>query len=960
MRIDIRTRVVILGVIAALPILLVDLYDAREAQRSAIDNAKTESLLRAHAVARLQSDIINRTRHLLFGFSTGLASAPQSLSFEADCAQRLQQIAKANPLHLNVALGDMNGDLRCAAYPLLKPVNVKNRPYFDRAVSKKGFALSELLISRDTGGPIMAAAHAVSGPDGLVRAVLIASFEVETLSQALAKPELPLNVTASLVTDEGLIIALRPHVVEYVGQTLQDFPPKQARQGPEEGTFELTDLEGIRRVAAYVRVPNVPDSALYVVTSIPHDDVERGSTMNVWRNLVAVSTLLFIVLALGFIGAQMLLVRPIRQLTNAAKRQRAGDLGARTAFPHDAGEIGTLAATLDSLAESNQRVTRAFRALSAGNRTLLREREESSLLQAMCRVAVEDAGYRLAFVNFAQQDERKSVKTVARAGFDDGFVDTLDLTWADTERGRGTVGSTIRGGQAAIVRSIATDARFAPWRDSAIARGFGSIASFPLRVDNAVIGTFTLVAAEEYAFARAELELLEEMAADLAFGIGALRSGARLAAAEAAARRAVTHDALTGLPGRVLLLRALDEAARRAQEGNEALAVIVVNLVNVQDLHDSLGYDASNAVIVEATRRLKFAIAPATELSRISEDDVGLLLPRADPPAVENLARRFQGLLAAPVNVKGVPVSVRFAFGASLYPAHGDTGDTLLRRATIAAREAARRELPFYLYSGASEREDPERLALAAELRVAIDERALGLHFQPKVSLDTGELKGAEALVRWPHPARGMVPPMQFVPIAEQTGLIRPMTAIVIELALRQLAAWRDRPKQIPIAVNLSPRNLHDPGLLDAITDGLQRAGVSASLLEIEITESALAEDPKTARTVLERLRALGCNIYIDDFGTGYSSLSYLVSLPLDAIKIDRSFIRQMTRSREAHAVVASILLMARELGLRTVAEGVETQEDAEMLRGLGCDEAQGYYFGRPVPPEAFAARSAT
>ena len=956
MRIDIRTRVVILGVIAVLPIVLIDAYNAREAQRSAMDSAKNESLLRSHAAARLQSDILNNTRHLLFGFSRGLASQPESFPLDTDCAERLQQIVQANPLHLNVALADMNGDLRCSAYPLLKPVNVKSRPYFVRAVSEKGFALSELLISRDTGGLIMAAAHAVSGPDEVVRAVLIASFEIETLSRALGNPSLPPKVSASLVTDEGVIVARQPHVAEYVGQTLQDFPPKRESQAKEEGAFELVDLEGIRRVAAYVRVPNVPGSGLYVVTDIPHDDVERGSTMNLWRNLVALGILLLVVLALAFIGGQMLFVRPIRQLANAAKRQGAGDLAARTGFPHDAGEIGTLAATLDSLAESNQRVTRALKALSAGNRTMLREREESSLLQAMCNVAVQQAGYRLAFVNYAQQDENKSVKTVARAGFDEGFIDALDLTWADTERGRGTVGQAIRSGHTAIVRSIPNDPRFVPWRNSALAHGFGSVASFPLRVDNAAIGTFTLIAAEEDAFGKAELQLLDEMAADLAFGIGTLRSAARLAAAEAAARRAVTHDALTGLPGRVLFLRAVDEAVRRAHESNEALAVIAVNLVNVQDVHDGLGYEASNIVIVEATARLRFAMTPATDLSRLSEDDVGLLLPRADRQTVEDLARRLQPLLAAPVNVKGVPISVRFAVGASLYPAHGDTGDTLLRRAIIATREAARRELPFYLYSGATEREDPERLALAAELRAAIDERKLGLHFQPKVSLATGELRGAEALVRWPHPVRGMVPPMQFVPIAEQTGLIRPMTAIVIELALRQLAAWKGRDKQVPIAVNLSPRNLHDPGLLDSITVGLSRANVAASLLEIEITESALAEDPKTAREVLVRLRTLGCKIYIDDFGTGYSSLSYLVSLPLDAIKIDRSFIRQMTRSREAHAVVASILLMARELGLRTIAEGVETQEDAEMLRGLGCDEAQGYYFGRPVPPEVFAA----
>ncbi|TAK84133.1 MAG: EAL domain-containing protein [Betaproteobacteria bacterium] len=273
---------------------------------------------------------------------------------------------------------------------------------------------------------------------------------------------------------------------------------------------------------------------------------------------------------------------------------------------------------------------------------------------------------------------------------------------------------------------------------------------------------------------------------------------------------------------------------------------MVVYLPTFQDLHDSLGYAAADAAVLEAASRLKFITAPASYLARLSADEFCLLLPKADPLALQ----------------------IRTGWRS---------------RPTCAPRSTS---------------------------------------------------------ARWPHPTRGMVPPMQFVTIAEQTGLIRPMTTLVIELALRQLAAWRARPRQIPIAINVSPRNLHDPRLLDSLRDGLSRAAVAPALLEVEITESALAEDPEHARRVLEKLRALGCKLYVDDFGTGYSSLSYLVSLPLDAVKIDRSFVRQMSRSRQSRSVVASIVRMAHELGLRTVAEGVETQEDVDLLREIGCQEA--------------------
>jgi diguanylate cyclase len=948
--IGIRTRVIILACVAAVPLVLVAVYNAKETEAHELEDAYRETLVLARALASLQADVIVHTRQLLYGLAAGFDARPEAL-FDAGCEAILRRIAQAGAVYSNITVADGRGDVRCSVEPLSAPVNVGDRAYFRQAAGGV-FALSGPITGRVTGKPILVAAQPVGGARAQASAVLLASLDLEALGAAFQRALPPPDVVVNLLDSGGRVVARHPHVPGYIGRTLEGFHPMlQVGAGNGEGVAKLTGLDGVRRVTAYSPLRHDPGARLYVVVGVPQERIERQASELLRRNLAAIAATLALALAMGFIGAQRLIVGPLRQLTAAARRYRDGEPSARSGIPHSAGEIGALANAFDELAGSNQRLTRALRALSAGNRTLLKEKtDEEALLGAMCRVAVEQAHYRLAFVNFSQHDEARSIRTVARAGHDEGFIDSLNVTWADTERGRATAGTAIRSGRTSVIRSVRSDPRFAPWREAAVARGYGSVASFPLYVEGAVIGTFTLVAAEEDAFDDGELALLEEMAADLAFGIEVLRSNLRRQEAEERARRAVTHDPLTGLPGRIPFLRALEEAMGRARANGDRLGLLVVHLPNTQDLHDSLGHEATNAAVREGAARLRFAMNPASYLARLGADEFALLLPRASAEALADLARRFLALVSTPISIGGIPVTVRMSAGATLYPQHGDDPDLLLRRAAIAARDATRRELPFYLYSGATERENPDRLALAAQLRDAIDRGELSLHFQPKIDLRHGGVRGVEALVRWQHAQKGMIAPMQFVPIAEHTGLIQPMTLSVIDLAIRQVHDWRRRGIELPCAINLSPRNLHDAHLLEKIDGMLRARSVPGTALEFEITESALAEDPGAARAVLEKLRGLGCRLYIDDFGTGYSSLSYLVSLPVDALKIDRSFVRQMGRSAEARAVVSSIVSLAAQLRLETVAEGVETGADADMLRQLGCEAAQGYFFGRPVP----------
>jgi EAL domain-containing protein (putative c-di-GMP-specific phosphodiesterase class I) len=288
-----------------------------------------------------------------------------------------------------------------------------------------------------------------------------------------------------------------------------------------------------------------------------------------------------------------------------------------------------------------------------------------------------------------------------------------------------------------------------------------------------------------------------------------------------------------------------------------------------------------------------------------------------------------------------------------MFPDHGSNAEDLLRLGEMTARHARAQGASYSIYSGKEETETPYRLSLLAELRVAIRDDALALYYQPKVDIKSGRVTAVEALLRWPHPARGMVPPNHFIPLAEHTGLIKNVTRWVLDAAVRAVGQWHAAGLAIPIAINVSPNNLRDPEFIDRLVN-LRTAGVRLELLQLEITETALMQDLDKSREVLIRIRDLGVQIFLDDFGTGFSSLSYIATLPIHALKIDRSFVIHMMREERHRAVVAASVSLAHSLGMKVVAEGVETQEQARTVTEHGCDEIQGYLVSKPLPEDQF------
>jgi diguanylate cyclase (GGDEF)-like protein len=415
------------------------------------------------------------------------------------------------------------------------------------------------------------------------------------------------------------------------------------------------------------------------------------------------------------------------------------------------------------------------------------------------------------------------------------------------------------------------------------------------------------------------------------------------------------HDGLTGLLNRGSFYERVQEALDAARPGRY-VAVMIVDLDHFKEVNDTLGHHSGDLLLKQAGERLELALRSSDVLARLGGDEFAMLLPEVESfEAATQTAARACAALEEPFVLHGLTVHLEASAGIALHPDHGDDVETLMQRADVAMYVAKGSTGSHELYDAQHDRHSPSRLAMLGELRHAIERDEFVLHYQPKASLRTGHVEGVEALVRWNHPQRGMVAPDDFIPLAEQTGVIKPLTAWVIDEALRQSAAWRSAGLDLSVAVNLSVRNLLDANLPESIAELLRRHEVPPAQLELEITEGTIVADQVRALDVLSRLNAMGVALAVDDFGTGYSSLAYLKDLPVRELKIDRKFVNNMTADGDDAFIVRSTIDLGRNLGLQVVAEGVETEAVWDQLALLGCDVAQGYYLSRPVPAAELA-----
>jgi diguanylate cyclase (GGDEF)-like protein len=421
--------------------------------------------------------------------------------------------------------------------------------------------------------------------------------------------------------------------------------------------------------------------------------------------------------------------------------------------------------------------------------------------------------------------------------------------------------------------------------------------------------------------------------------------------AEERVRYYAYYDPLTDLPNLVQLTERLEQAVAANAGGPSSFALLTVNLSRFREVNETLGHDNGDELLRQVSIRLRRHLRRSDMAARIGGDEFALLLDPATAREAQEHGEAIQHSFETAFDIAGFSLELSAHVGIALFPGHDGDARQLLQRAEVALSLARDSGVCCLAYDALRDPSNPQRLLLLGDLRAAVNGRRLTPHFQPKIALRDGAARGVEALVRWQHPHRGPVPPDEFIPLAERAGLIGPLTASVLDAAMEHARAWQLDGWRLPVAVNLSVKNMLGREVVQKVEALLAERRMEPWSLELEITESALMQDPIQALDVLGDLSALGITLYIDDFGTGYSSLAYLKKLPVKAVKIDKSFVIDMATSADSATIVRSTIELAHNLGLKVVAEGVESAAALERLKSYGCDEAQGYFIARPMPP---------
>ena len=433
----------------------------------------------------------------------------------------------------------------------------------------------------------------------------------------------------------------------------------------------------------------------------------------------------------------------------------------------------------------------------------------------------------------------------------------------------------------------------------------------------------------------------------------------QLEQANAQLQHAATHDSLTGLPNRLLLARTLDESIEKSTAGVRRFAVMLIDIDRFKEINDSLGHLAGDELLCTLSARIRSNVCAGDAMARLGGDEFVVVIDDLrDCSQATLVAARVQKTIAQPVTLCGITVHVSASIGIAMFPEDGSDSSTLLQRADAAMYHVKNHgRCGCQLYSSEIHTSSRERLEVDHALRRALTNQEFQLHYQPKVDVRTGRIEGAEALIRWRHPERGLVPPADFIPLAEETGLIVPIGEWALREAARQARDWQQsRVGTVQVAVNVSAKQFEAHNFAEVVSRIVLESGLDPGLLELELTESAVMRDPESSINALRRLTQQGIGIALDDFGTGYSSLSHLRRLPLTKLKIDRSFIQELGTDPGCAQIVRAIVSLGHNLHLKVVAEGVETAQQLQFLRDAGCDKYQGYYCSRPVPAEEFAS----
>jgi diguanylate cyclase (GGDEF)-like protein len=700
-------------------------------------------------------------------------------------------------------------------------------------------------------------------------------------------------------------------------QTEQEFIDALHRDKPDLilSDFSLPNFSGLRALdLAVVHAPDIP--FIYVSGTIGEeraiDALRRGATDYVLKsNLSRLSSAI---------------ERALREAVLKAERRHSEQVRSEQE-------------------ERLRRLTRTYRMLSSTSSAILRLHNRADLLDEVCRIAVQQGGYQRSAISLIETGT-KTLKQAACAGLDSQPHGDTDYVMDPFGPQPDLMERVMRGGLPVIHNDLHLEAADTKLRESSILLGYRSIAALPLTIDGAAIGVFRLFSSEADVFDAAEVGVLLELTANISFALQYLEK-------DEAVHFLSHFDSLTGLAKRPLFCQRLGQILEKDEAANDGRSVVVFDVQKLGAINDSFGRYVGDSLIEKIATRLKQAYADSESVGYFgggtfvvtvanyrNDSDTGVFLQSAAAP-----------LFVEPFYIDGQELRPTIRSGIAFYPHDAGTADALVQNAEAALKAAREDNEKYMMYGLVTKRPTSRSLALEARLTRALERDEFRLHYQPKIDIKGGKLEGLEALLRWQDSEEGLVPPSKFIPLLEHSGAIVDVGEWVFLQALRDIRKWTASGlPPIRVAVNVSPLQLRRRDFVDRVLAGIESAGARSAGLDIEITESMLMHDLELSIRKLAQLREAGLGVAIDDFGTGYSSLRLLAKLPVDTLKIDRSFVQSIADTPNVATLVSTVVALARAFNMKTVAEGVETPEQLQKLRAVRCDQAQGYLFSRPVP----------